>query len=164
MIRAFRKDGSLLTRFTLRTHDDDRSVSGSSTLKNHLPITKFYQKYQISVCEHIVQKNLSNFWVKSTSHWASGNSPGSCKKVPELRLNRFFLFFSHKKPTQIFELIKIVSKYLDISNCVFTMNSSSEKKIVFWSFIGQDFICRGEKFHLSQSSYSSFIKKIPSFR
>ena len=33
MIRAFWKDGSLLTRFTLRTHDDDRSVSGSSTWK-----------------------------------------------------------------------------------------------------------------------------------
>ena len=32
------------------------------------------------------------------------------------------------KTAQIFELIKFESKYLDISNCIFRMNSSSEKK------------------------------------
>ena len=39
----------------------------------------------------------------------------------------------------------------------------AEKKIVFRSFIGQDFICRWEKFHLSQSSYSSFLQNNPVF-
>ena len=34
-----------------------------------------------------------------------------------------------KRPTQIFELIEIDSKYLDISNSVFTMNSSTEKRL-----------------------------------
>ena len=47
---------------------------------------------------------------------------------------------SSKMALQIFELMKIESKYLDISNCVFTMNCSTGKKIVFWSFLGQDFI------------------------
>ena len=48
---------------------------------------------------------------------------------------------SSKMALQIFELMKIESKYLDISNCVFTMNCSTEKKIVSWSFLGRDFIC-----------------------
>ena len=48
---------------------------------------------------------------------------------------------SSKMALQIFELMKIESKYLDISNCVFTMNCSTEKKIVFWSFLGRDLIC-----------------------
>ena len=43
-------------------------------------------------------------------------------------------------PMQIFGFMKNQSKYLDISNCVFTMNCSTDKKFVFWSFIGQDFI------------------------
>ena len=47
---------------------------------------------------------------------------------------------SSKMALQIFELMKIESKYLDISNCVFTMNCSTDKKIVFWSFLGRDFI------------------------
>ena len=35
---------------------------------------------------------------------------------------------SSKMALQIFELMKIESKYLDISNCVFTMNCSTDKK------------------------------------
>ena len=35
------------------------------------------------------------------------------------------------------------SKHLGISNCVFTMICSADKKIVFWSFLGRDFICWG---------------------
>jgi len=35
---------------------------------------------------------------------------------------------SSKTPQQIFELMKIQSKYLDISNCVLTMNCSTDKK------------------------------------
>ena len=35
------------------------------------------------------------------------------------------------------------SKHLGISNCVFTMNCSTWQKIVFWSFLGRDFICWG---------------------
>ena len=58
MIRAFWKDGSLLTRFTLRTHDDDRSVSGSSTWKELFLHYKILRKNQISVYQHIVHKNL----------------------------------------------------------------------------------------------------------
>ena len=46
---------------------------------------------------------------------------------------------------QIFELMKIESTYLYISNWVFTINSSTDNKIVFWSFLGRDFICRSEK-------------------
>ena len=57
-----------------------------------------------------------------------------------------------KRPTQIFELMEIESKYLDISNSVFTMNSSTDKKIVFWSFLGRDFIYMWEKFQHCQSS------------
>ena len=68
-----------------------------------------------------------------------------------------------KRPTQIFGLMIIWSKYLDFSNCVFTMNCSTEKKIAFWSFIGQGFIYMWEKFHLSQSSYSCFSQKYPIF-
>ena len=68
-----------------------------------------------------------------------------------------------KRPPQIFELIKIESKYLDISNCVFTMNCSTDKKIVFWSFLGRDFICMWEKFQRCQSSNSSFLQKYPIF-
>ena len=55
------------------------------------------------------------------------------------------------------------SKYLDISNCVFTMNCSTDKKIVFWSFLGLDFICIREKFQRCQSSNSSFLQKYPIF-
>ena len=55
------------------------------------------------------------------------------------------------------------SKYLDISNCVFTMNCSTEKKIVFWSFLGRDFICMWEKFQSSQSSNSGYLQKYPIF-
>ena len=33
-----------------------------------------------------------------------------------------------KRPTQIFELMEIDNKYLEISNSVFTMNSSTDKK------------------------------------
>merc|ERR1711928_275081 len=58
---------------------------------------------------------------------------------------------SSKMALQIFELMKFESKYLDISNCIFTMNCSTEKKIVFWYFV--------EQFHLSQSSNSSFLDK-----
>ena len=46
---------------------------------------------------------------------------------------------------------KFKSKYLDISNCVFTMNTSTKRKIAFQSFIEQDFIYMGEKYHLSQA-------------
>ena len=45
-----------------------------------------------------------------------------------------------KQHMQIFGFMKNQSKYLYISNCVFTMNCSTDKKFVFWSFIGQDFI------------------------
>ena len=41
---------------------------------------------------------------------------------------------SSKMALQIFELMKIESKYLDVSNCVFTMNCSTDKKIVFGLF------------------------------
>ena len=58
-----------------------------------------------------------------------------------------------KRPTQIFGLIIIWSKYLDFSNCVFTMNSSTKKTIVFWSFIGQAGI------HLHVRKVSSFSVK-----
>ena len=34
-----------------------------------------------------------------------------------------------KRPPQIFERMKIESKYLDISNCIFTMNCSTDKKL-----------------------------------
>jgi len=70
---------------------------------------------------------------------------------------------SSKMALQIFELMKIESKYLDISNCVFTMNCSTEKKIVFWSFLGRDLICMWEKFQRCQSSNSSFLTKYPIF-
>ena len=66
-----------------------------------------------------------------------------------------------KQPTQIFELMKIESVYFDFSNCVFTMNYSTAKKIVFWSFLGRDFICMWEKFQHCQSSNSSFLPKYP---
>ena len=46
-----------------------------------------------------------------------------------------------KQHMQIFGFMKNQSKYLVISNCVFTMNCSTDKKIVFWSFLGRDFIC-----------------------
>ena len=68
-----------------------------------------------------------------------------------------------KRTPQIFELIKIESKYLDISNCVFTMNCSTDKKIVFWSFLGRDFIYMWEKFQHCQSSNSSYLQKYPIF-
>ena len=70
---------------------------------------------------------------------------------------------SSKMALQIFELMKIESKYLDISNCVFTMNCSTDKKIVFWSFLWRDFICMWEKFQRCQSSNSSFLQKYPIF-
>ena len=41
-----------------------------------------------------------------------------------------------KRHNHIFGFMKILSKYLDILNCVFTMNSSTEKKIVFCFFYG----------------------------
>ena len=70
---------------------------------------------------------------------------------------------SSKMALQIFELMKIESKYLDISNCVFTMNCSTDKKIVFWSFLGRDFIYMWEKFQHCQSSNSSYLQKYPIF-
>ena len=41
--------------------------------------------------------------------------------------------------------------------------ASLRKKYFFWSFIGQDFICRWEKFHLFLSRYSCFLHKYPKF-
>ena len=70
---------------------------------------------------------------------------------------------SSKMALQIFELMKIESKYLDISNCVFTMNCSTDKKIIFWSFLGRDFIYMWEKFQHCQSSNSSYLQKYPIF-
>ena len=58
---------------------------------------------------------------------------------------------SSKMALQIFELMKIESKYLDISNCIFTMNCSTDKKIIFWSFSGRDFICRRKKAYQKHS-------------
>ena len=43
------------------------------------------------------------------------------------------------------------------------MNCSTEKKIVFWSFLGRDFICMWEKFQSSQSSNSGYLQKYPIF-
>ena len=65
------------------------------------------------------------------------------RKTSHITMLSFYLFPSNlqsfgdelnrssKTAPQIFELIKIESKYLDISKCVFTMNCSTEKKIVF---------------------------------
>ena len=49
------------------------------------------------------------------------------------------------KTAQIFELIKFESKYLDISNCIFRMNSSSEKNICL--FFRGGLHLHEEKFH-----------------
>ena len=61
-------------------------------------------------------------------------------KTPHIIMLSFYFFPSYlqsfrdelnrssKMPQQIFELIKIQSKYLDISNCVFSMNCSTDKK------------------------------------
>ena len=62
-----------------------------------------------------------------------------------------------KRHNHIFGFMKILSKYLDILNCVFTMNSSTEKKIVFWSFIGQDFIRRLFKFFWTTNMHILFF-------
>ena len=47
---------------------------------------------------------------------------------------------SSKTAPQIFELIKIEANIWILQNCVFTMNCSTDKKIVFWSFLGRGFI------------------------
>ena len=70
---------------------------------------------------------------------------------------------TQKRHITILGFMKIYSKYLDISKCVFTMKCSTEKKFVFWSFKEQDIISRWEKFHISQSRYSSFVDKYPIF-
>ena len=101
MIRAFWKDGSLLTRFTLRTHDDDRSVSGSSTWKKYFYITKFYEKYQISVNQHIVHKKIQAIFgwnLPRTEPQATPRDPAkrflSCVSIDNALPTLFFYFFS----------------------------------------------------------------------
>ena len=70
---------------------------------------------------------------------------------------------SSKMALQIFELMKIESKYLDISNCVFTMNCSTDKKIVFGLFQGGTSSTCEKKFQHCQSSNSSYLQKYPIF-
>ena len=71
--------------------------------------------------------------------------------------------FLPKRPPQIFELIKIEANIWILQNCVFTMNCSTDKKIVFWSFLGRGFIYMWEKFQRCQSSNSCFLQKCPTF-
>ena len=70
---------------------------------------------------------------------------------------------SSKTAPQIFELIKIEANIWILQNCVFTMNCSTDKKIVFWSFLGRGFIYMWEKFQRCQSSNSCFLQKCPTF-
>ena len=50
---------------------------------------------------------------------------------------------------------------MQISNCIFTMNSWTDKKIILRCFITTGLFCLHEKFQVYQSSYSRFVKKVP---
>ena len=65
-----------------------------------------------------------------------------------------------KRPTQIFGLMIIWSKYLDFSNCVFTMNCSTEKKIFFWYFMGRDSSTCEKSFIFLSQAIQVFCKNI----
>ena len=66
---------------------------------------------------------------------------------------------SFKTASNILHDKKNYEKYLYISNSVFTMNSSSDKKIVFCYFLGEGSIYMWQKFQLCQSPYSCFLQK-----
>ena len=54
-------------------------------------------------------------------------------------------------------------KYLQISNGIFTMKGWTEKKIILRCFFTTSLFCLHEKFQVSQSSPSCFVKKMPIF-
>ena len=62
-------------------------------------------------------------------------------------------YLSSRKLKQIFGYFKLR----------FRNNCSTDKKIIFWSFLGRDFICMLEHFLRCQSRNSSFCKKYPIF-
>ena len=100
MIRAFWKDGSLLTRFTLRTHDDDRSVSGSSTWKKLFLHYKILRKIS-NICEstYCTQKFKIFGWnLPRTEPQATPRDPAkrflSCVSIDNALPTLFFLFFA----------------------------------------------------------------------
>ena len=48
---------------------------------------------------------------------------------------------------------------MQLSNCIFTMNSWTDKKIILRCFITTGLFCLHEKFQVYQSSYSRFLRK-----
>ena len=64
-----------------------------------------------------------------------------------------------KEPIKYVRQRKNNGKYLQISNCIFTMNSWTDKKIILRCFITTGLFCLHEKFQVYQSSYSRFLRK-----
>ena len=54
-------------------------------------------------------------------------------------------------------------KYLQISNCIFTMKGLTDKKIILRRFFRTGLLCLHEKFQVYQSSPSGFVKKCQIF-
>ena len=60
-------------------------------------------------------------------------------------------------------LVKYLKNIWIFQISIFTMNCSTDKKFVFWLFLGEGFTYRWEKFQLCQSSNSCFLQKYPIF-
>ena len=78
--------------------------------------------------------------------------------------SEYVQYWSHFIRSLSFKSIFGIVTFFPQTSKVLGMSSSkTNKKIVFWSLLGQDFICMWEQLQCCQSSYSCFCKNILCF-